>query len=78
MIALFQSNPHAFGNNINVLRKGAVLRIPDEHDLRRQTPETATAEVARQTKEWQTGFEQHAPVALAHANIMASSDEPIN
>ena len=78
MIALFQANPQAFSNNINVLRQGAILRIPDENELDFQTSETATAEVMRQTKVWATGFEQHAPVALAHANVMASSDEPIN
>lgn len=78
MIALYQSNPHAFRNNINVLRQGATLRMPDENDLRRESPETATAEVARHTKAWQTGFEQHALVTSAHANIMASSDEPAN
>jgi FimV-like protein len=78
MIALFQSNPQAFSNNINVLRQGAILHIPDENELRLQSPEIATAEVVRQTKAWQTGYEQHMRLAMAHANIMASSDEPIN
>lgn len=78
MIALFQSNPQAFSNNINVLRQGATLHIPDENELRLHTPEMATAEVVRQTKAWQTGYEQHVKLAMAHANVMASSDEPIN
>ena len=28
MIALYRANPDAFGGNINVLRQGAVLRVP--------------------------------------------------
>ena len=78
MIALFRANPQAFSNNINVLRQGATLHIPGENELRLQSPEIATAEVVRQTKAWQTGYEQHVQLAMAHANIMASSDEPIN
>lgn len=78
MIALFQANPQAFSNNINALRQGAILRIPDENNLRRQTPETATTEVARQTKAWQADYEQHALLASTHTNMMASSNELIN
>lgn len=78
MIALFEYNPHAFSNNINMLRQGVTLRIPDGNELDLQTPETATAEVVRQTRAWLTGVEQHAPVSLAHADVMASIDEPIH
>jgi len=74
MIALYRSNPQAFSSNINVLHAGAVLRIPDERELNRQTPETATAEVLRQTKVWRARFEQHALAAMNHTNIMASAD----
>jgi FimV-like protein len=78
MIALYEANPRAFSNNINLLREGAVLRIPDAHELRRQTPEMATAEVARQTKAWQTGDEQFALFTLAHNDVLASGNELIN
>lgn len=77
MIAMFQSNPQAFDDNINVLREGAILRIPDPDDLHWQTPATATAEVVRQTRVWQTRYEQHAQSKLAHTSIMASSDERV-
>ena len=60
MMAVFESNPGAFSDNINVLYQGAVLRIPDETELRRQTPDTATAEVVRQTNAWEAGLEQNA------------------
>ena len=52
IVALFQANPHAFSGNINLLREGAVLRIPDSHELDRLGHETATAEVARQHIDW--------------------------
>ena len=74
MIALYQSNPQAFSGNINLLHEGAVLRIPGENEPGRRSPETATAEVVRQTKAWQAGFEQHALSLSDNANIMASSD----
>ena len=47
MIALFEANPRAFRDNINILKAGALLRIPDETALRRYTHETATAAVLR-------------------------------
>jgi len=78
MIALFQSNPQAFNNNINVLHAGATLRIPEKNEVYRLTPDTATAEVVRQTKAWQSRYEQHAQLTLAHSEILASNDELIN
>jgi FimV-like protein len=64
MIALFQANPQAFSDNINLLRAGSVLRIPAWAELQRQAPETASAEVARQTGEWRMAYEQR--TRLAH------------
>lgn len=71
IIALFQANPQAFDDNINVLHAGAVLRIPNEHELQQHAPETATAEVLGQTKAWRQGYEQRAAVTLAHNNVRA-------
>ncbi|HET8698220.1 MAG TPA: FimV/HubP family polar landmark protein, partial [Gammaproteobacteria bacterium] len=53
MVALFQANPQAFGGNMNVLRVGAVLRMPQTSDLQNLSASTANAEVQRQTDEWQ-------------------------
>ena len=47
MIALFEANPQALHDNINILRAGAVLRIPGESALRRYSYDTATAVVMR-------------------------------
>ncbi len=32
MSALYDANPHAFGDSMNMLREGAVLQIPDPLD----------------------------------------------
>ncbi len=52
MIALQRENPHAFINdNINRLRSGEVLRIPDLSEIQAIDPREAIDEVARQNRE---------------------------
>lgn len=56
MIALFRANPQAFsGDNINRLRAGSVLRIPELSVIEAISADEAGAEVARQTAEWSGG-----------------------
>jgi len=55
MIALFEANPGAFGGNINNLRQGAVLRVPERADLGEVTAGRANQEVGRQNEDWQAG-----------------------
>ena len=74
MIALWESNPDAFGDNINVLYAGAVLRIPHETELLRQSPEKATAEVVRQTEAWESDLDLDELLAPPDINIMAAVD----
>lgn len=78
MIALYEANPQAFSNNINILYEGAVLRMPSNIELRRQAPEVATGEVVRQTNTWQTGVRQHAMSAPLQPSIMAAADIPVD
>jgi pilus assembly protein FimV len=52
MIALFRANPAAFNGNINRLRAGSVLRIPELSDIEAISTSEATAEVTRQVAEW--------------------------
>ena len=52
MIATYRANPGAFGNNINELRSGAVLRLPDGGAIAAVDPGEARAEVRRQTAAW--------------------------
>ena len=42
MIALYRANPNAFSGNIDVLHKGAILRIPDAHEIGPPNPEITT------------------------------------
>ena len=67
MIALFRANPAAFSGNINRLRSGSVLRIPELSDIESISTSDATAEVARQTAEW-SGASQPSQVAQEDAN----------
>jgi pilus assembly protein FimV len=66
MIALFRANPTAFNANINRLRAGSVLRIPDLADIESISTSEATADVARQAAEWSGA--QPSQVAQEEAN----------
>jgi pilus assembly protein FimV len=52
MIAVFRANPQAFNGNINRLRAGSVLRIPELTEIDAVSTDEASSEVARQTAEW--------------------------
>jgi len=52
MIALFRANPEAFGGNINRLRAGSILRIPESAEIESISTNEASAEVARQQEAW--------------------------
>jgi pilus assembly protein FimV len=65
MIAVFQANPRAFGGNINVLYQGAVLRIPGGDEVRRQSPESAAAEVVQQHIDWRDNYRKQSLASLA-------------
>ena len=55
MVAIYQNNPHAFEGNINVLRAGSVLKIPESSDISSISASAASAEVARQYQMWKEG-----------------------
>ncbi|HVF15452.1 MAG TPA: FimV/HubP family polar landmark protein [Steroidobacteraceae bacterium] len=52
MIALFRANPGAFDGNINRLKAGSVLRVPEQGDIETIPTSEASAEVNRQQQEW--------------------------
>ncbi|MGH8208391.1 MAG: FimV/HubP family polar landmark protein, partial [Steroidobacteraceae bacterium] len=52
MLAIFQANPRAFEQNMNVLRSGAVLRIPESSAVSAVSPAAAVAEIRRQYAAW--------------------------
>ncbi|MGD8176447.1 FimV/HubP family polar landmark protein [Marinimicrobium sp. ARAG 43.8] len=56
MLAIQRENPEAFINgNINLLREGQVLRLPDRDQILRENRQGAVREVAQQNREWSGG-----------------------
>jgi pilus assembly protein FimV len=54
MVAIYQANPRAFEKNMNVLRTGAILRIPEAAQAAAVSPSEASAEIRRQYAAWRT------------------------
>jgi len=55
MIAIQRANPKAFaGENINQLKRGQVLRVPSESQIREVTAQEAAASIREQTQEWRS------------------------
>ena len=52
MVATYQANPESFDKNMNLLRAGAVLRLPDAASLGAVSAGEAAAEVRRQNVAW--------------------------
>ena len=55
MIAIYRANPQAFEGNINVLRAGSVLRLPDQASVAAVDAGDASSEVRRQAAAWTGG-----------------------
>ncbi|HEY0339200.1 MAG TPA: FimV/HubP family polar landmark protein, partial [Steroidobacteraceae bacterium] len=55
MLAIYQANPRAFEQNMNVLRTGAVLRMPDSSEVSAVSPAAAATEIRRQYAAWRGG-----------------------
>jgi pilus assembly protein FimV len=55
MLAIYQANPRAFEQNMNLLRTGAVLRIPESSEASSISPSTAATEIRRQYAAWRGG-----------------------
>ncbi|PWG61162.1 FimV/HubP family polar landmark protein [Sediminicurvatus halobius] len=79
MLALLRANPDAFiDGNINALRRGAILRVPERPELTRLSVAEANAEVREQMARWQE--QRSAPAAdegteVAGADADAGADE---
>jgi len=64
MVAMFRDNPEAFGGNVNVLRAGAILRVPGPEALDGISASEAASEIGRQTAAWQGGEVKQEPARL--------------
>jgi pilus assembly protein FimV len=74
MIALFRANPAAFNENINRLRSGTVLRIPEFTEIEAIPADEATAEVARQREAW-GGAIRTAAIPKADRLVLRTAEE---
>ena len=52
MLAIYRANPDAFVGNINRLKAGMVLRVPDQAEIGRLNNREAMTEVMRQNQAW--------------------------
>lgn len=79
MLALVRVNPEAFiGNNINLLKAGYVLRVPDAAEIRRLSFDDAVIQVAQQNDRWRQGLDREpldARAATAQAGPGASPSD---
>jgi pilus assembly protein FimV len=75
MIALQRANPSAFANNnINQLKRGQVLRIPSEEQMREVSAQEAQASLREQTSRWRASVAKAAPKpALEAAQVDATA-----
>jgi pilus assembly protein FimV len=76
MVSLFLANPDAFDGNINRLRAGARLRVPDFTEMTRLSRGEAAAEVRRQNTEWRAGRVASAGPAAAAQPAPAPAAAP--
>ncbi|MBS7457616.1 FimV/HubP family polar landmark protein [Coralloluteibacterium stylophorae] len=77
MAALHAANPDAFiGGNINLIKRGAVLRIPAREEVDRLGRAEADALVRQQTESWQQRIAPVPQPAVAEAATPAGADEP--
>ncbi len=73
LIALHRANREAFsGNNMNRLKTGPILRIPDVSEIATISPDAADKEVKMQTANWEVYRQKLA----AAASISSASEEP--
>lgn len=78
MLALLRANPDAFiGGNINLLRTGATLRVPQAEQLSEHSAAEARTLVREQISKWRDGMRKpvQQPVAVAGAEGDAA-DKP--
>jgi pilus assembly protein FimV len=52
MMAVYRANPDAFGGNINILRRGSVLRVPGADEIAALNQSEAISEVHQQMGAW--------------------------
>lgn len=77
MLALLKNNPNAFyKDNINALKRGAILRVPSADEVKAiASASEAAAQVRSQIEDWQGG--RAAPTRVASTAAPAASPAPV-
>jgi pilus assembly protein FimV len=77
MLAIFQANPRAFEQNMNILRSGAVLRMPESSEVAAISPSAAATEIRRQYAAWRgsTGAETASSGKQGQLHLVTPSDD---
>ncbi|HEX4673798.1 MAG TPA: FimV/HubP family polar landmark protein [Steroidobacteraceae bacterium] len=79
MLAIYQANPRAFEQNMNVLHSGAVLRMPEGSEVAAVSPAAAATEIRRQYAAWRGGAApEGAPTAAKQSgqlHLVTPSDD---
>jgi pilus assembly protein FimV len=76
MLAIYQANPRAFEQNMNLLRSGAVLRMPDAATVAAVSPSEASSEIRRQYDEWHAAAAARGEAAAAPGEATAAAQQP--
>lgn len=80
MMALYRANPDAFAGNINRLKRGAILRVPEAAEIGSLPGSQAAVEVQRQNEAWR-GRAAEPPVArlqlVPPAEVPATSSNAV-
>lgn len=73
LVAIQEMNPDAFiNNNVNLVREGTVLRIPNEQEVRTISTRSAIVEVADQNRQWRDMLEKRGIQSPQRAQIDGS------
>lgn len=76
MLAIYRANPEAFMGNINRLKAGYILRIPEYDEITSLTANEAFREAKRQNEEWRGGDSGSAMYATESDEASAEEAEP--
>lgn len=77
MLALKQANPDAFyQDNINALKRGAVLRVPTSQEAQAMTVAAALAEIRRQNGDWHAAATRSTTTVADAATRAQTSSAP--
>ncbi len=74
MMGIYQANPEAFEGNMNQLRSGTILRIPDSSSLQAISGSAAASEVRRQYANWRGQSNSSASSSSGRLRLVAPGE----